>query len=121
MARSLIHLITLTFTFTFTILIQSSPSTSLEASADPTAPLLLRPPHGGARTSMLLPLFLSHPNSSSTSSNPHRHLQRSDPPTQPNARMGLHDDLLRNGYSSHSLLIIIDRECGNCGRECGHI
>uniref|UniRef100_A0A2N9FF27 Peptidase A1 domain-containing protein n=1 Tax=Fagus sylvatica TaxID=28930 RepID=A0A2N9FF27_FAGSY len=103
MARSLIHLITLTFTFT--ILIQSSPSTSLVASADPTAPLLLRPPHGGSRTSMLLPLFLSQPNSSSTSFNPHRHLQRSDPPTHPNARMGLHDDLLRNGYYTTRLWI----------------
>lgn len=76
------------FTFTILLIVQSSPSTSL----------LLRPPHGGPRQSMLLPLFLSPPN-------PRRHLQGSDPQTHPNARMGLHDDLLRNGYYTTRLWI----------------
>ncbi|KAK9990709.1 hypothetical protein SO802_025694 [Lithocarpus litseifolius] len=76
------------FTLTILLIIQSSPSTSL----------LLRPPHGGSRQSMLLPLFLSPPN-------PRRHLQRSDPQTHPNARMGLYDDLLRNGYYTTRLWI----------------
>ncbi|KAM3709206.1 hypothetical protein ACJW31_02G155400 [Castanea mollissima] len=87
MARAfLIQLIT--FTFTILLTVQSSPSTSP----------LLRPPHGGSRQSMLLPLFLSPPN-------PRRHLQRSDPQTHPNARMGLYDDLLRNGYYTTRLWI----------------
>ncbi|KAM4117831.1 hypothetical protein ACB094_02G155500 [Castanea mollissima] len=87
MARAfLIQLIT--FTFTIILTVQSSPSTSP----------LLRPPHGGSRQSMLLPLFLSPPN-------PRRHLQRSDPQTHPNARMGLYDDLLRNGYYTTRLWI----------------
>ncbi|KAM4128291.1 hypothetical protein ACJW30_02G155800 [Castanea mollissima] len=87
MARAfLIQLIT--FTFTIILTVQSSPSTSP----------LLRPPHGGSRQSMLLPLFLSRPN-------PRRHLQRSDPQTHPNARMGLYDDLLRNGYYTTRLWI----------------
>ncbi|XP_023921761.1 aspartic proteinase 36 [Quercus suber] len=76
------------FTFTILLIVQSSPSTSL----------LLRPPHGGPRQSMLLPLFLSPPN-------PRRHLRRSDPQTHPNARMGLYDDLLRNGYYTTRLWI----------------
>ena len=68
------------------------------ASANPTAPLLLRPPHAHSRPAFLFPLHLSSPNSS-TSSNPRRLLQRSGS-KKPNARMRLHDDLLLNGYIS---------------------
>ncbi|KAL5556854.1 hypothetical protein UlMin_039090 [Ulmus minor] len=73
------------------------------ASANPTAPLLLRPPHAHSRPAFLFPLHLSSPNSS-TSSNPRRLLQRSGS-KKPNARMRLYDDLLLNGYYTTRLLI----------------
>lgn len=65
---------------------------------------ILRPPSNNHnRHTMFLPLSLSPPNSSLTSSSvkSRRHLQIS----HPNARMPLHDDLLRNGYYTTRLLI----------------
>lgn len=78
------------------------------ASANPTSPALLL----HSLPAMVLPLYLSTPNSSSrTSSNPRRLLQRSESLNRPNARMRLYDDLLRNGYvpqnTLHSSLFII--------------
>ncbi|XP_062154928.1 protein ASPARTIC PROTEASE IN GUARD CELL 2-like isoform X2 [Alnus glutinosa] len=87
MARALIQLvIRVSFITTVLSLTQSSPSTSL----------LL---HIGTRPAMLLPLFHSPPNTSISSSNPHRLLQRS------NARMGLYDGLLLHGYCTTLLWI----------------
>ncbi|KAB1214860.1 Aspartic proteinase-like protein 2 [Morella rubra] len=91
MARILFEL---SFTFSFFTIF------SLTKSSPSTSPLLLLPPHGGTRSAMLLPLILSPlPNASRTSSNPRRHLQRS------NARMGLYDDLLLHGYYTTRLWI----------------
>ncbi|XP_030538914.1 aspartic proteinase 36-like [Rhodamnia argentea] len=54
-------------------------------------------------TAMVLPLFLSPPNSSRTSSSSsRRHLQRSE---RPSAHMSLYDDLLLNGYYTTRLWI----------------
>ncbi|KAK4771811.1 hypothetical protein SAY86_013586 [Trapa natans] len=65
---------------------------------------LLAPPHKeGAHPPMALPLVLSYPNSSMTSSgSPCRHLQGSD---MHNARMSLHDDLILRGYYTTRLWI----------------
>ncbi|KAK4760974.1 hypothetical protein SAY87_005867 [Trapa incisa] len=65
---------------------------------------LLAPPHKeGAHPPMALPLVLSYPNSSMTSSgSPGRHLQGSD---MHNARMSLHDDLILRGYYTTRLWI----------------
>ncbi|KAI5325251.1 hypothetical protein L3X38_034325 [Prunus dulcis] len=72
------------------------------ASANPTSPALLL----HSLPAMVLPLYLSTPNSSSrTSSNPRRLLQRSESLNRPNARMRLYDDLLRNGYYTTRLWI----------------
>ncbi|KAK4790964.1 hypothetical protein SAY86_031377 [Trapa natans] len=93
---------------------------------------LLSPPHHGARPPMVLPLFLSPPNSSRASTDSRRrHLQGSE---KPNARMSLHDDLLLNGYYTTRLWIgtppqkfalIVDTgstvtyvPCSNCD-QCG--
>ncbi|XP_040992292.1 aspartic proteinase 36-like isoform X3 [Juglans microcarpa x Juglans regia] len=70
----------------------SSPIISLCVTPPP-------PPHAGSLPAMLLPLFLSPPNASRTSSDPRRLLQRS------NARMGLYDDLLLRGYYTTRLWI----------------
>ncbi|XP_022149435.1 aspartyl protease family protein 1-like isoform X2 [Momordica charantia] len=64
-------------------------------SADPIAAnLLLTPPH----RAMVLPLYLSSPNSSRLISKPRRHLRESNSYNLSNARMRLYDDLLLNGY-----------------------
>ncbi|CAM8881219.1 unnamed protein product [Rhodiola kirilowii] len=59
------------------------------------------------RTAMILPLFLSHRNSSATPNRNHhrRGLQRSETLIHPNARMRLYDDLLLNGYYTTRLWI----------------
>ncbi|KAI4315028.1 hypothetical protein L6164_027878 [Bauhinia variegata] len=61
--------------------------------------------HHGVRPAMILPLYFSAPNSSTTSFKTRRHLQGSDSRPPPNARMGLYDDLLLNGYYTTRLWI----------------
>lgn len=50
-----------------------------------------------SRPAMILPLHLTSPDSSISSFNPRRQLQRSESQHHPNARMRLYDDLLING------------------------
>jgi len=57
-------------------------------------------PNEGSRPAMILPLHHSVPDSSVSDFSPRRQLQRSQSQGHPNARMGLHDDLLRNGFVS---------------------
>ncbi|KAG5057523.1 hypothetical protein AAZX31_05G094400 [Glycine max] len=66
---------------------------------------LLRNRHHGSRPSMLLPLYLSAPNSSTSALDPRRQLTGSESKRHPNARMRLHDDLLLNGYYTTRLWI----------------
>ncbi|KAL1354630.1 hypothetical protein HN51_006690 [Arachis hypogaea] len=63
--------------------------------------LLLQTAEKGSPPAMILPLHLSAPNSSNFNFNHHRQLRGS----HPNARMRLHDDLLRNGYYTTRLWI----------------
>lgn len=70
-----------------------------------TSHLLLRSSHPHALPAYIFPLHRSSPNSSSIS-NTHRHLQRSDSSRRPNARMRLYDDLLLNGCVSDLLFIV---------------
>lgn len=51
-----------------------------------------------SRPAMILPLHLTPPDSSISSFNPRRQLQRSESQHHPNARMRLYDDLLVNGF-----------------------
>ncbi|KAK1410298.1 hypothetical protein QVD17_36833 [Tagetes erecta] len=81
------------------------------AVADDQSAIVLRPPHSGSnRHTMFLPLFPSHNSSRVTSFSgdgngiSRRHLQKSDD-HRSNARMALHDDLLRTGYYSTRLWI----------------
>ncbi|XP_038902862.1 aspartic proteinase CDR1-like isoform X1 [Benincasa hispida] len=63
---------------------------------------LLTPSH----RAMVLPLYLSSPNSSKLISNPHRHLRQfPSSNNRSNARMRLYDDLLLNGYYTTRLWI----------------
>ncbi|XP_058069997.1 aspartic proteinase 36-like isoform X2 [Magnolia sinica] len=76
---------------------------SCSAHGDPVN--LVRPFPAGH--SMVLPLFLSSPNSSrqSLDGSHRRHLQKEDRWITPNARMALYDDLLTNGYYTTRLRI----------------
>ncbi|BAU00260.1 hypothetical protein LR48_Vigan06g028800 [Vigna angularis] len=62
-------------------------------------------PNEGSRTAMILPLQHSVPDSYVSDFSPRRQLQRSLSQRHPNARMRLHDDLLRNGYYTTRLWI----------------
>ncbi|XP_014521287.1 protein ASPARTIC PROTEASE IN GUARD CELL 1 [Vigna radiata var. radiata] len=62
-------------------------------------------PNEGSRTAMILPLQHSVPDSYVSDFSPRRQLQRSQSQHHPNARMRLHDDLLRNGYYTTRLWI----------------
>lgn len=76
------------------------------SSGNPTNPHLLLPPaHPHAPPAYILPLHRSTSNSST--SNPHRLLQRSESSRRPNAHMRLYDDLLLNGYGYFPLLFPI--------------
>ncbi|KAK6258604.1 hypothetical protein SCA6_013078, partial [Theobroma cacao] len=99
MARALVYITVASVTFFLLFLLsRSNPSTS--------TPLLLPPPHHGARPAMILPLFPFPKNSSRTFSHSRRHLLRSDShSSHPNARMRLYDDLLLNGYYTTRLWI----------------
>jgi len=57
-------------------------------------------PNEGSPPAMILPLQHSVPDSYVSDSSPRRQLQRSQSQRHPNARMRLHDDLLRNGFVS---------------------
>ncbi|MBA0551735.1 hypothetical protein Golob_022604, partial [Gossypium lobatum] len=101
MERALVNLTAATVAFSLLFLLsQSNPPTS------PPPSLLLPPPHRGARPSMILPLFPSPKNPSSSFQNTRRHLLKSDSKSSnPNARMRLYDDLLLNGYYTTRLWI----------------
>ncbi|KAK9284849.1 hypothetical protein L1049_024029 [Liquidambar formosana] len=107
MAREPIRLTAFTILLILSLILQFGFSTPSSSAVDPST-FLLRPPDGGRPPAMILPLFLSSPNSSSTT-NPNsqhrRHLQRSVPNPKPNARMRLYDDLLLNGYYTTRLWI----------------
>ncbi|KAJ7944487.1 Aspartic proteinase-like protein 2 [Quillaja saponaria] len=106
MTRSSIQVISTIFPILYvTILTQFSPWTALGFSGDPSSLFLHRPLYQGARPAMVLPLYLSAPNSARIDSGPRRHLQRSESKRHPKARMGLHDDLLLNGYYTTRLWI----------------
>nr|XP_043617630.1 aspartic proteinase 36-like [Erigeron canadensis] len=79
---------------------------ALKHDDDDSAPKFLRPPISGNnnRQTMFLPLFPSPPNTSRISGDviSRRYLSGSH---RPNARMALHDDLLRNGYYTTRLWI----------------
>ncbi|TKY70624.1 Aspartic proteinase nepenthesin-2 [Spatholobus suberectus] len=77
----------------------------LPVSGDSSNALLLQSHREGSRPAMILPLHRSAPDSSISDFNPRRQLQRSQSQRHPNARMGLHDDLLRNGYYTTRLWI----------------
>ncbi|EEF37449.1 Aspartic proteinase nepenthesin-1 precursor, putative [Ricinus communis] len=89
MASAALAILLTIFFFIFQFHVTTAHGISINSSA---ATLLV----SGAKPAMLLPLFLSHRNSSkTTSTQQHRRLQGS---ARPNARMRLYDDLLLNGY-----------------------
>ncbi|WVZ24459.1 hypothetical protein V8G54_003003 [Vigna mungo] len=94
MARAFTHFILIMF-ITF--------SPFLQLIAGDSA--FLRNRHNGARTAMVLPLYLSSPNSTTSALDPRRQLYGSESKRHPNARMRLHDDLLLNGYYTTRLWI----------------
>ncbi|KAA3473822.1 aspartic proteinase-like protein 2 [Gossypium australe] len=97
MAWPLVNL-TVTFFFLIFLLSQSCLSISL--------PLLLPPPHPRARPAMVLPLFPSPKNTSTTFPDSSHRLLRSDSnSSHPYARMRLYDNLLSRGYYSTRLWI----------------
>ncbi|PPS19684.1 hypothetical protein GOBAR_AA00903 [Gossypium barbadense] len=97
MAWPLVNL-TVTFFFLIFLLFQSCLSISL--------PLLLPPPHPRARPAMVLPLFPSPKNTSTTFPDSSHRLLRSDSnSSHPYARMRLYDNLLSRGYYSTRLWI----------------
>ncbi|XLR50388.1 hypothetical protein HN51_001067 [Arachis hypogaea] len=95
MARAQTHLLLLITTTIF----------SLAPCCVAGDPLLLRNSHRSSHTAMVLPLYLSPPNSSTSALDPRRQLQGSESQRHPNARMRLHDDLLLNGYYTTRLWI----------------
>ncbi|KAG8497454.1 hypothetical protein CXB51_008756 [Gossypium anomalum] len=108
MERALVNFTAATVAFSLLFLLyQSNPPTSPPPPPPPPPPpLLLPPPQRGARPSMILPLFPSPKNPSSSFQNTRRHLLRSDSKSSnPNARMRLYDDLLLNGYYTTRLWI----------------
>ncbi|XP_027192201.1 aspartic proteinase 36-like isoform X2 [Cicer arietinum] len=93
MARTFTHLILILH---IAILVPSS------IAADTS---FLRNRHHGSRPTMVLPLYLTAPNSSTSALDPRRQLHGSESKRHPNARMRLHDDLLLNGYYTTRLWI----------------
>ncbi|KAL2348346.1 hypothetical protein Fmac_002346 [Flemingia macrophylla] len=74
-------------------------------SADSTNVLLLPSQNHGSPPAMILPLLHSSPDSSTSHFYHRRQLHGSQSQPHPNARMRLHDDLLRNGYYTTRLWI----------------
>ncbi|AES94605.2 eukaryotic aspartyl protease family protein [Medicago truncatula] len=74
-------------------------------SINPNNLLFFPNTRNASRPAMILPLHLSPPDSSISSFNPRRQLQRSESKRHPNARMRLYDDLLINGYYTTRLWI----------------
>ncbi|XP_057990196.1 aspartic proteinase 36-like [Hevea brasiliensis] len=101
MAQTPIQLTTFFSFFIFLSSFQLDPTTVHGLSTNSTTTVLL----DGARPAMVLPLFLSPPNSSKTPSNLHRHLQGSNANNSPYARMRLYDGLLLNEYYTTRLWI----------------
>ncbi|CAJ1971168.1 unnamed protein product [Sphenostylis stenocarpa] len=99
MAWALTHLILITF-ITLLIFLQLIAGNST---------LLCNRRHG-SRPAMVLPLYLSAPNSTTSALDPRRQLYGSESKRHPNARMRLHDDLLLNGYYTTRLWIGTLRE-----------
>ncbi|KAL2333474.1 hypothetical protein Fmac_014687 [Flemingia macrophylla] len=93
MARALTHLIFTTLSLIFHLVAVAADSE------------LLRNRDHGSRPAMVLPLYLSTPNSSTSALDPRRQLHGSESKRHPNARMRLHDDLLLNGYYTTRLWI----------------
>ncbi|GMP27843.1 hypothetical protein CsSME_00003651 [Camellia sinensis var. sinensis] len=91
----------------FVTLLSWSEVVSSSSSSGEGSVLVVRPPHGGGdRHTMFLPLFPSSSRNSAGKS--HRQLDGSESDSDslhPNARMGLYDDLLRNGYYTTRLWI----------------
>ncbi|CAL5324587.1 unnamed protein product [Camellia sinensis] len=91
----------------FVTLLSWSEVVSSSSSSGEGSVLVVRPPHGGGdRHTMFLPLFPSSSRNSAGKS--HRQLEGSESDSDslhPNARMGLYDDLLRNGYYTTRLWI----------------
>ncbi|KAK7263218.1 hypothetical protein RJT34_30805 [Clitoria ternatea] len=77
----------------------------LHVIADAGDTALLRNRDHGSRPAMILPLYLSTPNLSTSALDPRRQLHGSESKRHPNARMRLHDDLLINGYYTTRLWI----------------
>lgn len=82
-------------------LIQLAPWLVITVLASHNNLLHHRPSHQGSPPAVVLPMYLSSPNSYSV----RRHLLKADSNGLPNARMRLYDDLLRNGYYTTQLLI----------------
>ncbi|KAI4327389.1 hypothetical protein L6164_019858 [Bauhinia variegata] len=86
-------------------LVQFGPRITDGVSADSYNNLIYQNLQHGVRPAMILPLYLSALNSSTTSFKSRRHLRGSDSRRPPNAHMGLYDDLLVNGYYTTRLWI----------------
>ncbi|XP_061342538.1 aspartic proteinase 36-like [Gastrolobium bilobum] len=97
MARASIHLIS-----TLSLILHLAQLGPCVVASDAA---LLRNRHHASRPAMVLPLYLSAPNSSTSALDPRRQLQGSESKRHPNARMRLHDDLLLNGYYTTRLWI----------------
>ncbi|KAL5064038.1 hypothetical protein RYX36_025775 [Vicia faba] len=90
---------------TFTLVILFLHTLHLVPSTIATDAEFLRNRHHDSRPAMVLPLFLTAPNSSTSALDPRRQLHGSESKRHPNARMRLHDDLLLNGYYTTRLWI----------------
>ncbi|CAK8562494.1 unnamed protein product [Lathyrus sativus] len=90
---------------TFTLLILFLHTLHLVPSTIAVDAELLRNRNHDSRPAMVLPLFLTSPNSSTSALDPRRQLHGSEAKRHPNARMRLHDDLLINGYYTTRLWI----------------
>ncbi|MED6115714.1 hypothetical protein PIB30_093333, partial [Stylosanthes scabra] len=96
-------------THTHFLLILFITTTTTISSGDPSSvpgdASIICNSHNSPHTAMVLPLYLSPPNSSTSALDPRRQLQGSESQRHPNARMRLHDDLLLNGYYTTRLWI----------------
>ncbi|MED6162298.1 hypothetical protein PIB30_069068 [Stylosanthes scabra] len=100
MVQAHTHLLLLLLLITTTTTIFSLAPSAVSGDAS-----LLCNSHHSPHTAMVLPLYLSPPNSSTSALDPRRQLQGSESQRHPNARMRLHDDLLLNGYYTTRLWI----------------
>ncbi|KAI9113462.1 hypothetical protein K1719_015389 [Acacia pycnantha] len=90
----------------FLYLSEFGPWITLAISSDAGDILVSKNRHQGSRPAMILPLYRSDPDSSVSTVNPHRKLQRSvESRRHSSARMRLYDDLLLHGYYTTRLWI----------------